>query len=141
MKGVLVDANVLLDVFTQDEDWYDWSSRTLERMADRSRLIINAVIYAEASLRFSSVEDFEDALPAAVTEREPIPFEAAFLAGRAYGQYKKRGGVKSRTLPDFFIGAHAAVADYALLTRDARIYRTYFPRVDLIAPDRGSKLN
>jgi hypothetical protein len=135
MSAVLVDSNILLDVFTEDAEWFEWSSTALERTADRSRLVINAVIYAEASIRFSRIEDFEDALPPSVADREAVPYEAAFLAGKAFAAYRKRGGTKSRSLPDFFIGAHAAVAGYKLLTRDPRTYRTYFPRVALIAPD------
>jgi hypothetical protein len=135
MSGVLIDSNVLLDIFTEDAKWFAWSSAALENAADESRLVINAVIYAEASIRFSRIEDFEDALPRSVAEREPIPFEAAFLAGKAFAAYRRRKGARMRTLPDFFIGAHAAVAGYRLLTRDPRTYRTYFPRVELISPD------
>lgn len=135
MTGVLVDSNVLLDVFTEDASWFGWSSAALEAAADRARLVINAVVYAEASIRFSRIEDFEEALPASVVDREALPFDAAFLAGKAFTAYRKRGGARSTTLPDFFIGAHAAVAGYELLTRDPAIYRTYFPRLPLITPD------
>ncbi|MBB5519743.1 type II toxin-antitoxin system VapC family toxin [Amphiplicatus metriothermophilus] len=134
MSAVLVDSNVLLDVFTEDAAWFEWSSKALEKAADESRLVINAVIYAEASIRFSRIEDFEDALPRSAVEREAVPFEAAFLAGKAFAAYRKRGGGRTKTLLDFFIGAHAAVAGYRLLTRDPQVYRAYFPRVALIAP-------
>ncbi|MFN0022881.1 MAG: type II toxin-antitoxin system VapC family toxin [Parvularculaceae bacterium] len=134
MSGVLVDSNVLLDVFTQDPVWFDWSSGALAAAADRARLVINAVVYAEASIRFSRIEDFDEVLPAALAIREALPFEAAFLAGKAFAAYRKRGGAKTATLPDFFIGAHAAVAGYELLTRDVGIYRSYFPLLRLIAP-------
>lgn len=134
MSGVLVDSNVLLDIFTEDPTWFDWSSAALETAANDARLVINAIIYAEASLRFSFVEDFEEALPRTFADREAVPFEAGFLAGKAFATYRARGGVKTRTLPDFLIGAHAAVAGHALLTRDPKVYRAYFPSVALIAP-------
>lgn len=134
MTAVLVDADVLLDVFTEDERWFEWSSAALEEAAETSRLVVNPVVYAEASMRFSRIEDFEDALPPSMAAREAIPFEAAFLAGKAFAAYRNRGGARSTTLPDFFIGAHAAVAGYRLLTRDPKIYRSYFPNLVLIAP-------
>lgn len=135
MTAVLVDTNVLLDVMTEDKIWMAWSSEALEEAAESSRLVINAIIYAEASIRFTRIEDLEEALPQAMFEREPLPFEAAFLAGKAFLAYRKRGGAKTSPLPDFLIGAHAAVAGYQLLTRDAARYRTYFPKLSLITPD------
>jgi predicted nucleic acid-binding protein len=135
MSAVLVDSNVLLDVLTQDARWSAWSSRALSEAADRQRLVINAMIYAEISTHYSRVEDLDAALPTTMLEREPIPFAAAFLAGKCFLAYKRRGGVKQSPLPDFFIGAHAAVAGYTLITRDASRYRTYFPGLQLIAPD------
>ncbi len=134
MTAVLVDSNVLLDVITEDAAWCQWSSRALEEAANRSRLCINAVIFAEASVGYSNIEDFNHAFPRSFAEREAIPFEAAFLAGKAFIAYRARGGVKTRTLPDFLIGAHAAVAGYELLTRDPKVYRTYFPSVTVTAP-------
>src|SRR5579883_2862827 len=134
MTAVLVDANVLLDVMTEDARWLAWSTEAIERTADRCRLVINPVIYAEVSIRYSRIEDLEAALPRTMFDREPIPYEAAFLAGKAFLAYRRRGGTKSSPLPDFFIGAHAAVAGYSLITRDAARYRTYFPRLSLIAP-------
>jgi predicted nucleic acid-binding protein len=107
----------------------------LEEAADNSRLVINAIIYSEVSIGFTRIEDLEEALPQSMFEREPIPFEAAFLAGKAFLSYRKRGGAETSPLPDFFIGAHAAVAGYRLLTRDATRYRTYFPTLSLITPD------
>jgi predicted nucleic acid-binding protein len=103
-------------------------------VADSFRLVINPVIYAEVSVRYSRIEDLESALPKSLIDREPIPYEAAFLAGKAFLAYRQRGGTKRSPLPDFFIGAHAAIAGYRLLTRDAARYRTYFPRLPLIAP-------
>jgi predicted nucleic acid-binding protein len=135
MTAVVVDANVLLDLMTEDPDWYVWSAAALERAADRHRLVINPVIYAEVSIRYSRIEDVDAALPKAMFEREPIPYEAAFLAGKSFLAYRRRGGTKRSPLPDFFIGAHAAVAGYQLITRDPARYRTYFPKLSLIAPD------
>ena len=135
MKSALVDSNVLLDVITEDVGWFAWSSRALEEVADQSRLVINAVIYAEASIGYARIEDFDAAFPREFADREPIPYEAAFLAGKAFVAYRARGGAKTRTLPDFLIGAHAAVAGHSLLTRDPKVYRSYFPGVPLIAPE------
>ena len=135
MSGVLVDSNVLLDIMTEDPSWFVWSSRAIEEAAETSRLVINPVIYAETSVRFSRIEDLDAALPIAMFGREPIPYEAAFLAGKAYSRYRRLGGARRSPLPDFFIGAHAAVADHRLLTRDAARYRTYYPTVSLIAPN------
>ncbi len=108
---------------------------TVVRAAENFRLVINPVIYVEVSIRYARIEELDAALPAFILVREPIPFEAAFLAGKCFLNYRRRGGVKRAPLPDFFIGAHAAVAGYRLLTRDAKRYRTYFPKVALIAPD------
>ncbi len=132
--ATLVDSNVLLDVMTSDARWFEWSSGALAAAADRGRLIINPVIYAEVSIRFSRIEALEEALPRSVFEREPIPFAAAFLAGKVFMAYRKRGGVKRSPLPDFFIGAHAALAGHQLLTRDAKRYRSSFTNIDIIAP-------
>lgn len=134
MSAVMVDANVILDLMTEDEVWLSWSSEALEKAVDRFRLVINPMIYAEISILFSRIEELEAALPKTMFDREPIPFEAAFLAGKAFLAYRQRGGAKTSPLPDFFIGAHAAVSGYHLLTRDTRRYRTYFPRLSLIAP-------
>jgi predicted nucleic acid-binding protein len=131
----LVDSNVLLDVMTDDVRWFQWSADAIERAADTARLVINPMIYAEVSIRYHRIEDLEAALPRAMFEHEPVPFEAAFLAGKSYLAYRQRGGTKRSPLPDFFIGAHAAIAGYRLLTRDASRYRTYFPRLTIIAPE------
>src|ERR1700693_2993108 len=122
MTAVLVDANVLLDVMTEDVGWFAWSSEAIERAADLYRLVINPVIYAEASIRYSRIEDLDAALPKTMFDREAIPYEAAFLAGKSFLAYRRRGGTRQSPLPDFFIGAHAAVAGYLLLTRDAARY-------------------
>jgi predicted nucleic acid-binding protein len=135
MTAVLVDSNVLLDLMTEDSRWFAWSARAISDAADNVRLVINPIIYAEVSIRYSRIEDLEAALPRAMLDREAVPYEAAFLAGKSFLAYRRRGGRKTSPLCDFFIGAHAAVAGYRLLTRDAVRYRTYFPRVSLIAPD------
>ncbi|MBM4410333.1 MAG: type II toxin-antitoxin system VapC family toxin [Chloroflexi bacterium] len=135
MSPVLVDSNVLLDVVTQDPRWGTWSATTLARVADEEILVINALVYAEVSIGFEAVETLEAALPLDLYRREDLPYEAAFLAGKVFLQYRQAGGVRRSPLPDFYIGAHAAVAGYQLLTRDAGRYRSYFPRVHLIAPD------
>lgn len=134
MTAILVDSNVLLDLMTEDKRWFSWSAAAVESAADRFRLVINSMIYAEVSVRYSRIEDLEAALPKAIVDREAIPYEAAFLAGKSFLAYRRRGGTKRSPLPDFFIGAHAAVAGYRLLTRDAARYRTYFPRLPLICP-------
>jgi predicted nucleic acid-binding protein len=131
---VLIDSNVLLDLMTEDPDWYAWSAAALASVADTSRVLINAIVYGEVSVRYSRIEDLEDALPKGLIEREAIPYEAAFLAGKAFRAYRRRGGEKRSPLPDFLIGAHAAIAGYRLLTRDAARYRTYFPGLEIIAP-------
>jgi predicted nucleic acid-binding protein len=131
---ILVDSNVLLDVIGPDPDWYDWSAAALEGAATYDQVVINPIIYAEVSIRYASIADLEAALPRMDVLREPIPYEAAFLAGKAYVAYRRRKGARRSPLPDFFIGAHAAIAGYALLTRDPSRYRSYFPTVRLIAP-------
>ncbi len=138
MKPVLVDSNVLLDVATGDPSWARWSSAALAKAANTAQLVINPLIYAEVSVRFGRVEDLEEALPVAVYRRDPLPWDAGFLAGKAFLRYRRRGGARSSPLSDFYIGAHAAVAGYRLLTRDGARYRTYFPTVEIIAPDRAS---
>jgi predicted nucleic acid-binding protein len=135
MSSVLVDANVLLDVMTEDTRWLAWSAAAIERAADRYRLVINPVIYAEVSIRYSRIEELDAALPKTMFDREGIPYEAAFLAGKSFLVCRRHGGTKRSPLPDFFIGAHAAVAGYRLMTRDAARYRTYYPKLSLIAPN------
>ena len=134
MSTVLVDSNVLIDLMSEDSAWFSWSSSALADAADSASLLINAVIYAEVSVRFTRIEDLEAALPKTLFQREAIPFEAAFLAGKAFLAYQGRGGAQRTPLPDFLIGAHAAIAGHRLLTRDATRYRTYFPTLELIAP-------
>ena len=133
-NGTLVDSNVLLDIMTEDPVWQGWSITALAEAAETGPLYINPVIYSEVSIRFSTVEALEDALPHQDYRRESIPWAAAFLAGKAFWNYRQNQGQKTTTLPDFFIGAHAAIADLQLLTRDVNRYRTYFPTVPLLAP-------
>jgi predicted nucleic acid-binding protein len=131
---VLVDSNVLLDVMTEDPQWSEWSSEALARCAESAALAINPLIYAEVSIRFDRIEDLQDALPEGDFLRLPLPWDAAFLAGKCFVRYRRRRGARRSPLPDFYIGAHAAVAGLALLTRDAARYRTYFPGLEIIAP-------
>lgn len=135
MAAVLVDSNVLLDIATEDPHWFAWSTDQLMRASDGARLVINPIIFAEVSVHFASAAQLDAAVPSSVFEREDIPYPAAFLAGKCFGAYRRRGGQKTSPLPDFFVGAHASVAGYRLLTRDVRRYRTYFPTLTLIAPD------
>ncbi len=135
--GTLVDSNVLLDVITEDERWMEWSASALAQASEAGPLFINPVIYAEVSIGFSRIEDVDDALPPSDYRRLDLPWESSFLAGKAFLEYRRRNkGTKMSTLPDFFIGAHAAVAQLGLLTRDAARYRTYFPKVRLTAPSK-----
>ncbi len=134
MTPVLVDSNVLLDIATADREWSGWSSTTLQRIADEAVMIINPLVYAEVSVGFATIEALDEALPVNLYRREDLPYEAAFLAGKCFVRYRRGGGSRGSPLPDFYIGAHAAVAGYRLLTRDATRYRTYFPTLELIAP-------
>ncbi|MFT4015174.1 MAG: type II toxin-antitoxin system VapC family toxin [Paracoccus sp. (in: a-proteobacteria)] len=134
MSRVLVDANILIDIATDDPNWGRWSAGALEHAGRGRQLVINPLIYAEVSVAFSRIEDLDQLLPSGLFQREDLPWEAGFLAGKAYLGYRRRGGARTSPLPDFYIGAHAAVRDYALLTRDAARYATYFPTVPLITP-------
>jgi hypothetical protein len=135
VPAVLVDSNVLLDVLQGSGPWLSWSEAALAEASDRAQLIINPIVYAEVSVGYDSAEALDVELPPDAFVREPVPFEAAFLAGKSFLAYRRRGGARRSPLPDFFIGAHAAVAGYELLTRDAARYRTYFPTLRLITPD------
>lgn len=133
-RRVLVDTNVLIDVLANDPQWYEWSGEQLARVIDEGSPIINPIVYAEVAATFESMETLDATLNGFELAREHLPWAAAFLASKAHRLYRTRGGARTTTLPDFFIGAHAALADYTLLTRDARRYREYFPRLRLIAP-------
>jgi predicted nucleic acid-binding protein len=130
----LVDTNVLLDLVTDDPDWGEWSLARLEEAALVGPVLINDVVYAETSIRYDRIEDLDAMLAQAMIEIAPAPRSALFLAGKAFRQYRKAGGPRNGVLPDFFIGAHAAVQGWPLLTRDAGRYRRYFPKLALIAP-------
>lgn len=134
MAGTLVDSSVLLDVATQDPVWFDWSTAALADAVRGGPVLLNPIIYAEVSVGYDRIEDLDDALPSDIFRREPLPFVAGFLAGKAYRAYRQRGGIRTSPLPDFFIGAHAAVSELRLLTRDAGRYRTYFPTITVISP-------
>jgi len=135
VTATLVDSNVLIDVLSLDREWANWSRQALAEAGSEGPLVINAVIYAEVSQRYSSKELLDRELPEQAFMREAIPWVAAFLAGKAFVEYRHRGGHRRSPLPDLFIGAHAAVAGLRLLTRDSGRYRTYFPTLDLVAPD------
>jgi predicted nucleic acid-binding protein len=128
----LVDTNVLLDVITHDPTWGAWSENALREAAEHSTLAINPIVFAEVSMKFNRIEDADAAL--VDFAREPLPYEAGFLAGKAFLAYRRRGGAKRSPMPDFYVGAHAVVGRMELLTRDAARYRTYFPALKIIAP-------
>ena len=128
----LVDASVLLDLITEDERWMAWSGAALEDRAAAGPLVINPLIYAEVSLAYDTIEALDEALLDLI--RLPLPYAAGFLAARCFLDYRTAGGVRCSPLPDFYIGAHAAIAGYALLTRDRGRYGTYFPRLEIISP-------
>ena len=132
---MLVDTNVLVDVLANDPEWADWSIAQLRAQAQIHRLHINPVIYAELSLTFSTVEALDDTLTALQIPVTETPRPALFLAGKAFVEYRRQGGTKTNVLADFFIGAHAAVAGWPVLTRDVRRYAGYFPTVALVSPD------
>lgn len=135
----LVDSNVVLDVVAADQEWAAWSTARLAEAADRGAVYINPVIYAESSIGFALASEFDRLIAASGIGREETPWAAAFLAGKAHVEYRRRGGGRARTLPDFLIGAHAQVRGHTLVTRDGRRYRDYFPGLDLIAPDGPSR--
>ena len=131
---VLVDSNVLLDVLGDDPVWGESSAATLRRIGERELLSINPLVYAEVAARFTSVADLDSAMPGELFVRSPLPYAAGFLAGHAFRAYRRRGGTKTSPSSDFLIGAHAAVNGWRILTRDVRVYRSYFPSVELIVP-------
>ncbi len=133
-RGVLVDSNVLLDIATNDPKWNDWAGNALSECAEHAMLVINPIIYAEVSIGFATIEALNAALPNSLYERAPLPWEAGFLAGKCFLAYRKRGGLRNTPMPDFYIGAHAAIEHLALLTRDAARFRTYFPRLEILSP-------
>lgn len=134
MAEVLVDSNVILDILTEDRKWFRWSAEKLETLAEDHVLLIDPIVYSEVSVGFDRIEDLDAALPPAFFRRDPLPWDAGFLAGKCFLKYRNAGGARRSPLPDFYIGAHAAIRGIPLLTRDARRYRHYFPRLTLISP-------
>ncbi|TXL66393.1 type II toxin-antitoxin system VapC family toxin [Zeimonas arvi] len=134
MNRVLVDANVLLDVLTDDPHWYEWSAAQLDACSAQAALCINPIIYAEVSIGFERIEQIDEALPPDTFARLELPWDAAFLAGKAFLQYRRASGSRTSPLPDFYIGAHAAVEGMAVLTRDTRRYRIHYPQLELVCP-------
>ena len=135
MNRMLVDSNVILDLFLNDPQWADWSETTLNQYDASNELVINPIVYTELSIGFNRIEELENAIERAGLYLLEMPKEALFLAGKVFLQYRRNKGTKSSPLPDFFIGAHAAVLDVSLITRDVARYKTYFPTVNLICPN------
>ena len=133
--ATIIDTNILVDVAVRDPAWLQWSRSKLNQAAQQGALIINQIIYSEFSVRYQSVEEVEALLPADAFRRESVPWIAAYAAGRSFAAYRRAGGSKERVLPDFLIGAHAFIRGYSLLTRDPKGYRSYFPGLDIIAPE------
>ncbi len=133
--STLVDSNVLIDVLSEDLRWFEWSAAALAKAVERTALCINPIIYAEVAVGYPSSAAVDRALAAERFQRLALPFAAGFLAGRAFVEYRRRGGMRQAPLPDFYIGAHALVEGHALLTRDPARYRTYFPKLKLICPE------
>lgn len=131
---ILVDSNIIMDVFGRDPVWEEWSARQIEFWGSRERFAINPLIYAELAIGYKKAEDLDEDLRESGFQKIELPYAAGFLAGKVFLKYRRRGGVKRAPLPDFYIGAHAQVANFQLLTRDAARYRAYFPKLKLIAP-------
>ncbi len=134
MIGILIDSNVILDLFEEDSDWVEWSEAMLHQYSHTHTMYINPIVYSEISIGFKRIEELEKALSGCGFELIQIPKEALFLAGKTYLKYRRRKGIKLSPLPDFFIGAHAAVDKLELMTRDTLRYKSYFPTVKLISP-------
>jgi predicted nucleic acid-binding protein len=130
----MIDSNVILDIVTNDQKWFKWSSETVQALASDHALIINSIIYAEVSVGYKRIEEVEALFQSEYFIREQLPWEACFLAGKCFLSYRKQGGTKTSPLPDFFIGSHALVKGYTLVTRDVSRYKTYFPQLKLIVP-------
>ncbi len=136
MNGVIVDSCVLLDVFTNDLNWADWSETILDRYSQTNTLYINSIVYTEVSIGFNKIEELEQTISQLNIKVLEIPREALFLAGKVFLKYRRNKGTKYSPLPDFFIGAHAAISEFDLITRDTGKYKTYFPQLKLIHPDK-----
>jgi predicted nucleic acid-binding protein len=136
MNGIFIDSCILLDLFTDDPVWADWSEKILDKYSQTNTLYINSIIYTEVSIGFNKIEEVEKAIFEVGIKVIEIPREALFLAGKAFLKYKRNKGIKNSPLPDFFIGAHASVSKFNLITRDAAKYKTYFPSLKIIHPDK-----
>jgi predicted nucleic acid-binding protein len=134
MRSTLVDSGVLIDLFDDTSEWRDWSDRMIVECGNRGPLVINPIVYAEVAAGFEDIDELDEALSPDFLKREPLPWPAGFLAGHAFVRYRRLGGTRPSVLPDFYIGAHAAVAGHTLLTRDPRRYRYYFPKLRIVAP-------
>ncbi|MGQ0543248.1 MAG: type II toxin-antitoxin system VapC family toxin [Blastocatellia bacterium] len=134
MKETLVDSSVLIDVLMNDEVWFNWSSLALTQAANESAVVINPIIFAEVSTKFQKIEELDMVLPLELCRRDQLPYKAAFLAARAFVKYRRHGGSRIAPMPDFYIGAHATVSGFRILTRDPRRFRRYFRSIELIAP-------
>ena len=141
MATILIDTCVVTDLADPDSAWFEWSAMTLEQLDQNNTFVINPIIYAECSVGFERIEEVEALFDHLGFNSKPMPKEALFLAGKAFLQYKKRKGGKTNVLPDFFIGAHAAVEGYQLISRDKGRFSTYFPSVKLIMPESSNELN
>jgi predicted nucleic acid-binding protein len=133
-QGILVDSNILLDIATNDPKWSEWSGSALSECAEHAALAINPIIYAEVSIGYTTIEALNSALPSSVYQRDPSPGEAGFLAGKCFLAYRRRGSSRNTPMPDFYIGAHTAIEQLALLTRDAARFQTYFPKLEILSP-------
>lgn len=133
--ATLIDANVLIDVAVRDPVWLKWSRSRLEQARKDGSVLINQIIYSEFSIRYETIDEVDNVLPENEFRRESLPWEAAFAASKAFARYRRMGGLREKVLPDFLIGAHAAIRGYAILTRDPAGYRSYFPDLEIIAPD------
>ena len=134
MKGIFVDSCILLDLFTDDPNWADWSEKILDQYSQTNTLYINSIVYTEVSIGFNKIEEVEKAISLLGMKVLEIPREALFLAGKVFLKYRKNKGTKNSSLPDFFIGAHAIVSNFNLITRDSTKYKIYFPQLKLICP-------
>jgi predicted nucleic acid-binding protein len=133
-RGVLVDSNVFIDIGTEDSEWGEWSESALRECSELVNLYVNPIIYAEISVNVATLEELNAAIPSSIYLREDLPWEAGFLAAKAFSAYRRKGGPRTSLLPDFYIGAHAAIGNLALLTRDAARFQSYFPRLEILAP-------
>ena len=141
MAVILIDSCIVTDLADSESAWFEWSASTLERLDQNNTMVINPIIYAECLVGFARIEEVETLFETLGFAMKPVPREALFLAGKAFLQYKKRKGEKGNVLPDFFIGAHAAVSGYSLMSRDKERFSTYFPSVELIIPESTTGFN